>query len=348
MASDEDEPSDAFNDREDVKIYYKCCAKKLCKSVICVNCNACYHTSCAKNSTNIKNIGGNRVVCCDKKLNDSHQKIIELEENAKYLKEILLEVRGRNSALELANKLLLEKIKYLEDKSVATNAEQCEVKIKQSYSTVADQRAKTKTFNGKRNPELTTPSTSSCSVIDHTGNKVAKSIKTRSQSTNSISNSTVENGNNKQQISSPTVKSAILEAQTAVKLREIQQLANQNDDWKIQKRRQSRRFVVGGNNDEAIEIKAIPKYVSLHVTRLRPNTKPEELKKMLLNEFPEVQCESHLSKYPELYSSMKVTIKQEHFKKAWRKSVWPEGALVSKFFAPKRIPSANRVDPQSK
>lgn len=129
-----------------------------------------------------------------------------------------------------------------------------------------------------------------------------------------MSKSAEENGSKRQQFSTSTVKSAIMEAQTAVKIRDIQQLADQNDDWKVQKRR---RFVVGGNNDESIVIKAVPKYISLHVTRLRPNTKREELKEMLLTEFPEVQCETHLSKYPELYSSMKVTIKQEHFKKAW-------------------------------
>lgn len=364
MASDEDETNDALNDKEEIKVYYKCCAKKLCKLVTCVNCYACYHTSCAKIATNIKPIGGNRVVCCDRKQNEPIHKTRELEEKNKYLEEIVQEVRGRNSALELANKLLLDKIKSLEDNLMSNKIKQCETKTKPSYSAVTNnsptniqaaqpqpalgQKTKNKSSNVKHHSDIVSPTTASYKGLEYNEINVLESSKPRYQKTNSTTKSPKGNEPKLQQFSSNSVKTAIMEAQTALKMKNIQHLSGQNDDWKVQKRRQSRRFVVGGNNDEAIEIKAIPKYVSLHVTRLRPDTKPEELKKMLLDEFPEVQCENHLSKFPELYTSMKVTIKQEHFKKAWRRSVWPEGALVSKFFAPKRIPTAGRVDPQSK
>lgn len=44
-----------------------------------------------------------------------------------------------------------------------------------------------------------------------------------------------------------------MEAQNAVKNRNIQQLSDQNDGRKIQTRRQSRRIIVGGNYDKTIE-----------------------------------------------------------------------------------------------
>ena len=57
------------------------------------------------------------------------------------------------------------------------------------------------------------------------------------------------------------------------------------------------------------------------MTRLSPDTQPDDLKKYLEAKFPEVICEEHESKRPELYKSMKVSIKQEHYKEAWKKDV---------------------------
>ncbi|KAG5885474.1 hypothetical protein JTB14_005065 [Gonioctena quinquepunctata] len=51
---------------------------------------------------------------------------------------------------------------------------------------------------------------------------------------------------------------------------------------------------------------------------LKPNTEPDKLKEMLETEVPEVICDKHISKYPEIYTSMKVTIRQENLSKAWR------------------------------
>lgn len=54
----------------------------------------------------------------------------------------------------------------------------------------------------------------------------------------------------------------------------------------------------------------------------------------------------HKSKYSDIYASMKVTMNQENFKKAWTKVIWPNGALVSKFFMRMRIPTEVSIDPQ--
>ncbi|CAG9820029.1 unnamed protein product [Phaedon cochleariae] len=121
------------------------------------------------------------------------------------------------------------------------------------------------------------------------------------------------------------VNAAISKAQSSNKMKEILDLENKegdDDGWeKVVNRRmprKSRKFVVGGN-EENTGVTTIAKYTSLHVTRLNPSTEPDDLKKILMANFPEVTCEKHQSKHPELYASMKVTIKQEHFAKAWKR-----------------------------
>lgn len=150
-------------------------------------------------------------------------------------------------------------------------------------------------------------------------------------------------------ITPEAVNTAILRAHSANTMCELQQLVQApigNDtgsSWQYG-RRKTRRFVVG-RNEGSNQVQAVPKYAALHVTRLAPGTKPEQLKAFLEPNFPQVQCEMHQSKHPELYTSMKVTIRQEDFRNAWKREVWPNGALISKFFVKKRMLLAS-TDPQ--
>ncbi|KAG5875764.1 hypothetical protein JTB14_022473 [Gonioctena quinquepunctata] len=97
------------------------------------------------------------------------------------------------------------------------------------------------------------------------------------------------------------------------------------DNWRKVTHKKQGRFVVG-KNVSSNTICTVPKLVHLYVTRLKPNTEPDELKKMLEPNFPELLCERHNSKHPDLYTSMKVTIKHENLRKAWEGEVWPNGA----------------------
>ncbi|KAG5870230.1 hypothetical protein JTB14_029104 [Gonioctena quinquepunctata] len=149
-------------------------------------------------------------------------------------------------------------------------------------------------------------------------------------------------------VSSKQVNAAILEAETNSTMRNLQQLDNQevpgNDGWTQVKYNKKRKYLVG-QSEQTGEIETVPKMVTLHVTRLKPNTKPNELKKFLEKSLPDIQCEPHTSKRPDIYSSMRITIKREDFKNAWRREVWPNGALVS-FFAQKRMQPTVLMDPR--
>ncbi|KAG5886302.1 hypothetical protein JTB14_035715 [Gonioctena quinquepunctata] len=87
--------------------------------------------------------------------------------------------------------------------------------------------------------------------------------------------------------------------------RQNQYINNSSDEWShVQNKRKRRKFLVGRTEDTCV-VETIPKVVSLHVTRLHPKTKPIDLKNFLALHIPDVECEPHNSRKPEVYSSMK-------------------------------------------
>ncbi|CAG9824518.1 unnamed protein product [Phaedon cochleariae] len=182
----------------------------------------------------------------------------------------------------------------------------------------------------------------STKVKDSHGNKNDKINRDRTRTQNHVQT--------QQYIKPSDINSAIKSANEAAIMREILELGNNQPpsdestkdggNWETRRTKKRRRFIIGGN-EENTGIEAVPKYSTLHVTRLKPDTKPEDLEKLLKERFPEVRCEQHASKRPDLYATVKVTIRKEHYREAWKKEVWPIGALVSNFFFPRRMPQVN-------
>lgn len=153
------------------------------------------------------------------------------------------------------------------------------------------------------------------------------------------------------------VNSAIEFAQQATMKRlQTIDMDSQNNElsefkWQHVKKRSKQRNknVVMGNASFSSGVKTVPKLSYLHVSRLHPTTKPDDLKNLLFKSFPEVEVEPLQSKHPQIYSSMKVAIYQEHFKDAWRKEIWPQGSLVSKYFLfKKKAPPVEVGAPQER
>lgn len=110
---------------------------------------------------------------------------------------------------------------------------------------------------------------------------------------------------------------------------------NQENEWvqvtgNKKKNRRQRTVVVGNNS--SMDVKGVPKHVTLHVYRLQKDTTSDSLSTLLKQHFPEVVCEGLTSRYPELYASFKVSIFASNFRTAMDPEVWPEGACVSRFF----------------
>lgn len=107
------------------QFYYKCCVKKACKTLLCVNCDGPFHKSCAE-SRNIKIVSDTRVLCCSVDENaakgDQHVadnisdtgdiELLKLQVN--YLSRLLAESNDKNEVLKENNRLLLQRINFLE------------------------------------------------------------------------------------------------------------------------------------------------------------------------------------------------------------------------------------------
>lgn len=79
-------------------------------------------------------------------------------------------------------------------------------------------------------------------------------------------------------------------------------------------------------------LKAAPKWSFLHVFKLDPATTIENVSTFLKKEFPEVKCEQLTSKFPELYSSFKISVYDSHLESAIDASRWPNGCCINRFF----------------
>lgn len=366
-------PSD---DDDSSKRAFKCCKNKTTNNVQCINCGEIFHSSCAK-VKNIEIFNGKFLKCCENKETSDQLKLnLQSGENSReeitLLKRIIKEMEIKYQVLEENNNLLKENIRLLRENAemkvksnVLTASPNVTVKVNKAVatasSTVPADGSQATTYSPIR--EISAPGSYATSVARRC--QLSVSQKNVNKNKNILPPTKLQGGSLKSApktpINSPCfiqnsdAQSAINEAISESKMNQIINLvhdennANQlhgNEGWQIQasKRRRNRRFMVGGNS-EINDIKSIPKNVALHVSRLHPNTTPNDLEKILKNHFPEVRCESHNSKKPEVYASMKVIINQENFKKAWQRNVWPNGVLVSKFFQPKRVPYNNIVDP---
>nr|CAI5847405.1 unnamed protein product [Callosobruchus analis] len=109
-------------------------------------------------------------------------------------------------------------------------------------------------------------------------------------------------------------------------------------NWQVVKGRhhQRRNSLVVGDGPDSSVAKGVPKKVSLHVTRIHPSTKFHEMQEMIKTNFPEASVEQIQSKYPEDYSSFKVTIFQSNFPQALNVNKWPKNTIINGFFQRKR------------
>lgn len=146
------------------------------------------------------------------------------------------------------------------------------------------------------------------------------------------------------------VNRAVVLAQSELKMRQLRELGDpsrppsgnttsRNDSgeaWKVAERRNRGRKLLVGTNSACGAIQTVPRLASLHVTRLSPCTEAADLENLLRTEFPDVVCEGLQSKHPTIYKSFKVTVRQDSLHRAWRRDIWPSGALVSRFMDRKR------------
>lgn len=111
MASDSDHV-----DLED-DVYFRCC-KKLCKVVICINCGAVFHTSCAGRYKQLKYIDETRVQCCKSDKLTLKSSLNHEDEIKNIVKNVCSSIKIHpNESLTKENAILSELVKELQEKN---------------------------------------------------------------------------------------------------------------------------------------------------------------------------------------------------------------------------------------
>lgn len=105
--------------------------------------------------------------------------------------------------------------------------------------------------------------------------------------------------------------------------------------WSVvtKKRKFKQLDAIQGSNKNSSSIKGVASYSHLHVYRLDPTLKPEQIVSYL--ESQDVigsKCEQLNSKFPEIYSSFKVSVPEKYLNEVMKPEKWPENVRVNRFF----------------
>lgn len=94
----------------------------------------------------------------------------------------------------------------------------------------------------------------------------------------------------------------------------------------------SHRKPIIGSNKNCSTVKAVPKLGYLHVYRLDPTTTPTELCNALSKTAPQIPFKCDILHNTEKTCSMMVTFPINHVHEVYDPEIWPNGALVKRFY----------------
>lgn len=294
----------------------KKCKSKVVNGWKCIHCESVFHSSCGKRK-NVKIVSDNLIICCEK----SEAECVVPDVDSAFF-DAIEEISGNDKKIniEIFNYLIKQKdliINGLNDKIKLLNQQ---IDLILSNNTISNQQKKDQ-------------SDLICNVVNQKHNNLPnekKIIPPPKMPENQV-------------ISKDQVSLAINEAESQAKLNEIINLPNnastsKQDEWTTVVRKNTRRRqIIVGSNQESTEVTGVPEVVSLHVYRLNPKTTAENLTTLMKSHLSEFKCEQLNSKFPNVYSSFKVTIFGNSFKKAMDASIWPFGACVSRFLSKRRV-----------
>lgn len=101
---------------------------------------------------------------------------------------------------------------------------------------------------------------------------------------------------------------------------------------KNKRRRNNQLDIIKGTSKDDSEIKGVAKYHHFHVYRLEPSMTTEKLVNYIKSKnISEVTCDKLSSKYPDVYSSFKVSVPETFASQVTLPETWPEGVCVNRF-----------------
>lgn len=316
----------------------KRCKKPTLTNVIkCIKCTNCFHLSCAKLYVNIKTLDESTFTCCDI---ESESKVHKEIDSAFWaaLNDSTNSERGVD--VRIFNYVVRQKdilIDELRDKIKLLNQQVDTMKNSALTKKGVDKMVDQSQFENKNKQFSASKSIVSLNVSDKTLGH--KSI---------IKNTTVADvisGINKSNSLSTTANAETLTATTRISQStdEVNRISavlsnNTTEPWNtvVQRRNKNRGIhkhaVIGEKITGDTNLKVVPKKAFIFVSRLEPGTKSEAIVELIKTEMPEAQCEELKSKFPQIYTSFKVTVDMQNLDKIMNSKLWPSGAYVSRFF----------------
>lgn len=328
----------------------KCCKK--CKNTAisglkCIQCGAVSHPSCVKLLKNsVKIIDDKQIDCC--LTSDSQGKNLT-NDNGDVQENCVIPI----SQYMCLKDLLVEKDKVLDQqqKTISSLYEQIRLLNQLNKSFVHTSSNKHHRKTERTNPDVSNVAYSYVLSQRPQGCKIDKANLNSRQNNQRNKNAEIVNktsndksdGNNAALFTNTEVSSAILQAQTKTKCDEIISLGDDTFIKVSHKRRRAYGKPVIGENPN-LNLKAVQKKIPLFVSRLEPSTSTEDIINNFTDKIPGMDCEKINTKYPESYSSFKITVNSQNYSEAVNPKNWPIGVLVKKFFRGKSTKSG---DPSS-
>lgn len=242
----------------------------------------------------------------------------------------ITEAHGESTRLDEA---LRVEIKYL--KQIIENKEQM-------INELQDKIVVLKKFNQLIDNPLKVSPPRSSHVHDNVISKKRHRSGDKSKKTHVHKNKNVEIGSNNAASRSVEVIDATSEEGDGENTTVIKYKDDNKDDetWSTVVRRRNRKTVICTKMQETDitsdgkknVINAISKNAYIFVSRLSPNTTADEMISFLQDDYPEVKCAVLNSKYPESYSSFKVTVNLDNLERIMKTDQWPAGTIVTRFF----------------
>lgn len=145
----------------------------------------------------------------------------------------------------------------------------------------------------------------------------------------------------------------VVEQKTLQQKKQVnKQLEGLSDEkWEFPKKSQWRRNfrnrrsgpIYGSAAENELPFKGVVKYTDYHVYRLPPKLCETDIVDYLLSRnINEVKCEKMKARYPEEYSSFKISVSLKQEKQFRNPNIWPEYCVVNHFLH--KIPTKNKED----
>lgn len=335
-----------------------CCNYKHCKKVIvknkvtCVGCTQDYHPGCLPREKNCPASNQGCTTETEASVKTSQSANTNLLRENELLRRLLDEMEDKNRILKQNVSLLMEKVGYLEvrlsgDSSASGNKQDSvnmgeaggavistvpEMAQRSTISTILAENEQKKKQQQSSNLNLKQTQNTNFAALINKQAEITKNIINLDQKTHSLIGSTTGKEQSQLDSNNTNVIQTICDKFAQANLSSCQE----EDEFKVvtKKRRNNygkQKNLVRGVAENTT-VKGVKPVAHLHVCKLDPATEAEELKKYLLTRnLSDVICTKIESKWPEKYSSFKVSVPFQQLQEATNPHIWPEGTQITRF-----------------